>query len=535
MKKNIKFLMGLAVVTSVCLSTTSCIDETEPTSGLTQNQLETSPNNVSAMLMALPARANVMDARSGNFADYAFGYGGIMHIRDVQTGDMPVAYSDYDHFQPWETVVGINENMARPQWIWNYTYKTILAANKLIATVGEVNDESSNLDKGALGAAYAFRATNYLDLAREYEFLPNDKFSNPDLVGLTVPKVTEATTEEDNKNNPRLSHKDMFDFILSDLNKAEELIPSLDEASSTLKSDKTLPHLAVVYGLKARLYMWNEDYENAARYAQLAIKESGAKPLTYDKCIEVTNGQPSGYTKTCFNTLSEWMWGVQQTSENRTVTSGIINWTSWMSIDTQFGYAAAGVTPCIDKNLYKRMSANDWRKLFYDMKDPIAPGQSHKFQPNDGNAKNSKIGAASAYPLMRVEEMWFIYMEALAHQNPAQGKAVLEQFMNKYRDLQGQYTCSATDQDGIIDEIVAQKRIELWGEGQSFFDIKRLNMSVTRGYAGTNFFDEARFNTNGRPAWMNWVITKVESNNNKAIVDKNNPDPTGKYQVWTAE
>lgn len=181
------------------------------------------------------------------------------------------------------------------------------------------------------------------------------------------------------------------------------------------------------------------------------------------------------------------------------------------------------------------MSANDWRKLFYDMNDPIAPGQSHKFQPNDGNAKNSKIGAASAYPLMRVEEMWFIYMEALAHQNPAQGKAVLEQFMNKYRDLQGQYTCSATDQDGIIDEIVAQKRIELWGEGQSFFDIKRLNMSVTRGYAGTNFFDEARFNTNGRPAWMNWVITKAESNNNKAIVDKNNPDPTGKYQVWTAE
>lgn len=86
MKKNIKFLMGLAVVTSVCLSTTSCIDETEPTSGLTQNQLETSPNNVSAMLMALPARANVMDARSSNYADYAFGYGGIMHIRDVQTG-----------------------------------------------------------------------------------------------------------------------------------------------------------------------------------------------------------------------------------------------------------------------------------------------------------------------------------------------------------------------------------------------------------------------------------------------------------------
>ena len=169
------------------------------------------------------------------------------------------------------------------------------------------------------------------------------------------------------------------------------------------------------------------------------------------------------------------------------------------------------------------------------MSDPVTPGLSHKFQPNEGNVKDSKIGAASAYPLMRVEEMWFIYMEALAHENPAQGKALLEQWMNKYRDLAQNYTCPYSDKDGIIDEIVAQKRIELWGEGQSFFDIKRLNMSVTRGYSGTNFFDEARLNTKGRPAWMNWVIVKSEANNNKALVDMNNPDPTGQYQVWTEE
>lgn len=52
--------------------------------------------------------------------------------------------------------------------------------------------------------------------------------------------------------------------------------------------------------------------------------------------------------------------------------------------------------------------------------------------------------------------------------------------------------------------------MELWGEGQSFFDIKRLNDSVNRDYQGTNFYSSAAFNTNGRPAWMNICIVQTE-------------------------
>lgn len=534
MKKNIKFLMGVALATAVSLSTTSCIEETQPTSGVTQDQMDESSNNISAMLMAMPARSNVVDARSGNYGDYAFGYAGLMHIRDVQTGDMAIAYSNYDHFQPWETVDGINENTARAQWTWNYTFQSIVAANTLIRAIGEVTDETSTFNKAALAVAYAYRAFYYLDLAREYEFLPNDKFQNPDLVGLTVPIVDENTTEEDAKNNPRATHAKMAEFIENDLDSAELYIPNVDKISS-LKSDKTIPHLGVVYGLKARLYMWNEDYENAAKYAQLAIQNAGVEPITYKNCLVGPVNNFTGYQPTSFNKLSEWMWGVQQTSENRTVTSGIINWTSFMSTDTSFGYASAGVTPMMDKNLVKRMSDNDWRQNLYDGSDPVSPYASHKFQPNEGNGSESKIGAATAYPLMRVEEMWFTYIEAVAHSNPAQGKAMLEQWMNQYRDLENSYTCPETTKEGIIDEIVAQKRIELWGEGLSFFDIKRLNIPVTRGYSGTNFFDDARLNTNGRPAWMNWVMVITEANNNKALVGKNNPDPTGQYQPWAEE
>ena len=106
---------------------------------------------------------------------------------------------------------------------------------------------------------------------------------------------------------------------------------------------------------------------------------------------------------------------------------------------------------------------------------------------------------------------------------------MLNSFMTQYRD--SEYSTTATGQD-LIDEIIFQKRIELWGEGLTFFDVKRLNMSVTRGYTGTNFSDATRFNTNGRPAWMNICIVQTEKNNNAALIGYENPDPSGVYEVW---
>ena len=90
MKTSIKLLLGVAVC-SMTLTTTSCIDETEPTNIVLQSQVDKSPNSISGMLMAMPARFNALDARTLNFGDYAIGYGGLMHVRDVQTEDLSVA------------------------------------------------------------------------------------------------------------------------------------------------------------------------------------------------------------------------------------------------------------------------------------------------------------------------------------------------------------------------------------------------------------------------------------------------------------
>ncbi len=134
--------------------------------------------------------------------------------------------------------------------------------------------------------------------------------------------------------------------------------------------------------------------------------------MTEEQWLSTTSG---------FNDISCWMWGSQMQAEDAAVQSGILNWTSFMSPEALYGYA-------------------------------------------------------SAYPLMRVEEMYFIEAEAAAHLNAGEGKTLLESFMNTYRDES--YVCENAD---VVDEVLLQKRIELWGEGTTFFDIKRLNLSVTPG------------------------------------------------------
>ena len=132
---------------------------------------------------------------------------------------------------------------------------------------------------------------------------------------------------------------------------------------------------------------------------------------------------------------------------------------------------------------------------------------------------------------MRVEEMYFIEAEAAAHQEPARGAQLVSDFMQTYRDPE--YTCTATSKDDVVEEIVFQKRVELWGEGLSFFDIKRLDLGITRGYPGTNFYDGTRYNTLGRPAWMNYCIVRTEANNNEGVRGYNNPDPTDAVEQWS--
>lgn len=532
MKRYIKSLMTVGLF-SMALVNTSCIEDAELTTGATEEQIGESAVASKGLLMAMAQNLNAVP--SSIDYHFQFGYGAMLHSRDAMCADVPVLYAGgYDWFATWAEGLGLAKSKAIPGYTWSYMYSQVQVANNVIRAINPENATEEAL--GYLGVGHAYRAMTYLDLARMYEFLPTEDI-NPaadgnDVTGLTVPIVTEATTQEESQNNPRATREEMFTFILSDLDKAEEYIINYKEKNNTM------PHLDCVYGLKARLYMWVEDYANAAVYARKAIDESATDPMTETECLN---------TKTGFNDASKWMWGSEMTSEDGCVQTGIINWVSFLSNEHTFGYAssAAGAHIMISKALWDQIADTDFRKLMWKAPESsplfgksqwidegigaaLPDYASLKFRPNEGNISESRTAAASAFPLMRVEEMYLIEAEAIAHSNPEQGAALLNKFVKNYRD--SKYSFSGTDKKTVVEEIILQKRIELWGEGQIFFDIKRLDLPVVRYYEGTNFDDDlALINTTGRPAWMNFVIAQSEENYNKAIVGYNNPDPTGYY------
>ena len=442
--------MTTAGLFALVLANTSCIDETEPTSVATQAQAERSSSATKAQAMAMPAQLNAMDDDyvDNNNWHAVFGYPAMMIIRDMMCNDMGFPTSDYaHHFYYFGADKYLGGQYIYAAYIWEYYYKLIQTAN---AVIGVVNPETATKEQlGFLGAAYAFRAMAYLDLARMYEFLPNEmtksvNADNNDVTGLTVPIVKPGMTEQEARNNPRAKKEDMVEFIKGDLELAKQYIPNITDRIS-----RTLPNLACVYGLEARFDMWIEDYSAAAAAAENAIAESGMTPLSEAVALDKASGM---------NTPSQFMWCCNLVKEDAAVQSGIVNFVSWMSNQTSFGYTgtATGQYMICDKKFYNRISPTDWRIKWWqapegsDLRNQKAKNHieyliasaaedmpelaSLKFRPGQGNTEDYNVGCAVAVPLMRVEEMYFIKAEAEAHTDPAKGLATLTDFMVQYRD-----------------------------------------------------------------------------------------------------
>lgn len=511
------------------LMLTSCIEETFPTSGVTTGQVGENSQGVESIVKGMPAFMKKYHTWTTH--SYNFGYPSLFMMMNVQTQDVIQNPTGYDWFSFWaEVSLNLNSGYVMSQVNWYYMNFMIRSTADVFNAIGTPTNDS---EIAALAQAHIYRASTYLDMARIYEFLPNETISGVnesgnDVTGLTVPVSTPDMSDDQLANNPRLPHDKMVEFLLGDLQKAVDLYGQ----TSAKPSDKTFPSLAVAYGVMARVYMWDENYAKAAEYAKLAYQTAGAQPLTQDQWLSTTRG---------FNdsSVSSWMWAIQMEGNDDPVQTSD-NWTSFASPETSIGYGGKyGAYFMIDKSLYDQISNADFRKLTFKAPEghPLAgreavlnagkyddfePYTSFKFRPGQGNTSDRTVAFAVSIPLMRVEEMYFIEAEALAHTNPANGKAAIENFMKTYR--YSTYVCPATDMQGVVDEIFLQKRIEFWGEGITFYDFKRLNKGVTRAYEGSNWPDTQRFNTVGRPGWMNWPFVDYEGEFNKGVRGYLNPN-----------
>ena len=526
-----------------------CIEETKPESSVMlpdQISLDGMARSFSVAMM-MPDKCGFLSSY-GSQAD--FGVPAMHIMTDAMLEDLAIqgANPGYFQFYPWAYNLGMDDQSWPTGYFWEHYYAYIKIANDLIGMI-DVNAENFEENKVYLGYAYAYRAMYYLDLARMYEPKENNYTDVSNVLGLTVPIVTELTTQAEIENNPRLPREEVYAFILADLEKAESYLKSAG-------TNYTYPTLGAVYGLYARAYLemgyWNggdkDAFSEAAYYAREAIKASGKTPLTEAQWTDPATGFNSGSSN------NSWIWGLTVAKENLI---NLVSFTAHISAEALWGYSSY-TFPGISKALYDKIGKKDFRRKSFLSPDQTEwtsgtyrfapsgdwldyffyynamPYTAIKFRPAQGECVDYNIGNAADHPLMRVEEMFFIEMEAYAGMgNLAKAKELLNTFMT-YRVTDGSYDCSllVSDFETFTDEMLLQKRIEFWGEGIVFYDYKRLDEGITRYYTDTNHPDIWQFNTEGRSPQWNFVINRGEFQSNIGInASTNNPDPSGLLKV----
>ena len=544
---------GLAAAFSI-----SCVREALPLNSYpTSEQVAASGSGLAALANGIPAIMvkHFCGNHGSSTSDFDFSYPSLMISLDTAAGELVICGSAYyDWFMYWGNTNSIIDETTNRSYVpWSTLYQYVLSANNIIGVIDA--GTALGMEKAYLGAAYAFRAFAYLYLVRIYEFKqPSDpsvsssyKLQNQEVLTrhLTVPIVTESTTEKELINNPRAPREDVYALILSDLDKAEALLGDTDPGS------RTLPDISVVYGLKARTYLElgsqgaDGAFESAANYAKKSREAFSGNPLTQEQWESPSNGFNS-YTANS----NSWMWYVSVAKED--VYSNA-NFVSHMS--TEQNWNEYGFQTCrgINRNLYETIPDTDFRKhswidpgrksyyaykTNHDIDSPdekkyyIANYANLKFRPAGGEIKTCTEGGASSIPVMRMEEMYLIEAEALAMSGRlGEGQQVLDELVTT-RDPSYSSAVLTSDALSFQKEVFRQKRIEFWGEGLVFFDFKRLEAGISRGYSGTNAPEGYRFNVSGTAPRWNWCIPTSELNNNPAIQGMNNPSPDKSLQEW---
>lgn len=422
---------------------------------------------------------------------YDFGHPALLLMFDMRGADMYSIYSGYNWFISQQEMSEGLPTSVTPGVCWTYNYNVIRAANSLLATLRpnldmEATDETSMQTKYYFAQGSAFRAFSYLYLVQAYQFT---YANNPQ--ALAVPILTDENENEVAANGaPRATVQEVYDFIMSDLNNAIACMEGNPVTGADLVSAKPnrFISLAAAYGLRARANLVMNKWAEAAADAQAAISKFNGSPLSLAEAA-----QPG------FNSLNatNWIWGINVNETDRCVTTGIVNFPSHMGTFS-YGYASAvGAWKWINAKLYDSISTSDVRKGWWLDENGTSANLSAeqqaycaalgvpalvqvKFAPYNGEVDTDLN--ASDIPLMRVEEMYLILAEAQGMQNAAQGAQTLTDFVSTFRDPY--YTCSATTSQELQDEVWRQRRIELWGEGLSYFDLLRLNKGVDRRGGG---------------------------------------------------
>lgn len=406
-----------------------------------------------------------------------YGFPSLMLGMDSRGIDMVSISSNYNWYNMQLGYSDLNSNYRATAVYWNTLYKNINYANEVIRAYGERDDQS--LFQFYLAQAYTLRAFNYFYLAQIYQ---QTYVGNED--ELCVPLILDTNMDIANtKGLPRATVREVYNAILADLDTALGLL----QQTEFVRPAKNFVSAEVVYGLRARVNMVRGEWQAAAEDAQHVIAAQGVSPYTKDEVARTTFADINH---------SSWVWGID-TEETDGVAIGVANWPSHIGSFNTGGYASMGTWRMVNKTLFESIPSSDVRKGWFLNENKTSANLSEeqavyvssynmpaytqvKFAPYAGLERTP---FAQDIPLLRVEEMYLILAEAQAMSgNVDAALNTLNTFVSTYRDQE--YNCTATTAEELQEAVWMQRRIELWGEGHSYFDLMRMKKGVDRRGAG---------------------------------------------------
>ncbi|WP_164123241.1 RagB/SusD family nutrient uptake outer membrane protein [Sphingobacterium sp. xlx-130] len=428
------------------------------------------------------------------------GVGGVLLSNDFLAEDLHIGSSS------WFTGTGDGnwnghriDNGTNTAYVYRTFYRIIGNANAVLDNIDLLDapdDQKARLKSQALvlrAYAYSYLVQYY---GKRYD-VANKPNSQP---GVPLP-----LSQKDNKM-PRVSVEEVYAAINKDLDDAIGL-------NVATRADKSQTNVWIAKGLKARVALTMQDYDNAIKYAREVINSQSFKLMTVAEY------------KTGFNNagLSEFMWA-SMPSEDQGDTFG--SYFAQIAYNANTSFQRANPKR-INSVLYDFLPATDVRKTMWEPTPTQAnfplPASNFVRQPFMSRKFSIKAagGTLGDVSLMRLSEMYLIEAESYASKGqsgPAQD--VLHE-INSVRNPSAVKSTKIGNE--LLKEIWNYRRVELWGEGFRFLDLKRLNQDMDRNTV-PNYTSAAvggfMLVKAGDDRWQ-FLIPRSEMENNPNIGEQN--------------
>lgn len=451
--------MGCAILAA---SLSSCVNDwldVAPSDGTDADAALTSSSDLAAartgMYKALKGNSSLVDYYGQQF----FVYGDVHAGDDYQYNNLGGSNrASFYYDMNYQTASEFTSSTSSSNVAWKSPYIVIGRANRIIAAAegGALSDAAeakATIDQYA-AEAKVLRALAHFDLVRIY----GKPYTEDQGASLGVPLVTEVL--ESNAKPARSTVAEVYTQVVKDLTEA---------ISSNALATETEPGYVSVWGAKAilsRVYLNMGDYANALSVAEDIIKSSGAALWTRDQYFKAWDASTPNESEFLFRL------NVAGSTDSNDL-NGIGN------LQQREGYKEMVAT-----KKFVDMLTSDPEDVRNDMFLPakaekeVAVYGTNKVFLNKLRGQGGNLRNVTIVPIIRLSEVYLTAAEC-AFRNNDKTKAV--EYLNDLVKNRTTTEASLATVDNItLERILIERRKELIGEGQRYFDALRNNETITR-------------------------------------------------------